>query len=93
MHFSWLKDQVDRWWIPSVRGGHARSVLLSLEMLSGCANHLNPKSELRNKCKIPMVKFSKPARLVVSNLELFSLGFVSDFDIRIWLPLRRAAFQ
>jgi hypothetical protein len=53
------------------------------ETLSGCANYLNPKSEARNKCKIPILKFSKPARPVVSNFEFFSFGFVSDFDIRI----------
>jgi len=54
-----------------------------VKILSGCANYLNPKSEARNKCKIPILKFSKPAQLVVSNFEFFSFGFVSDFDIRI----------
>jgi hypothetical protein len=34
--------------------------------------HLNPKFEARNKCKIPIFKFSKPAR-----------PMVSDFDVRI----------
>jgi len=54
-----------------------------LKIFESRANHLNPKSEARNKFKIPILKFSKPARLEVSSFEFFSFGFVSDFDIRI----------
>ena len=43
------------------------------------ANYLNPKSEARNKCKVPILKFSKPARPVVSNFKFLTFG-VNPFD-------------